>query len=156
MNNEEQFKKYINLFLMAIVSFISMFILMYMMVDSYANVYINLNQFYMAGIMTMPMVIIELFLMRSMYANKKINALIAVWSLALFIIFIVFLRKQTAIDDKEFLKSMIPHHAAAILMCKESHIQDPEIQELCKNIGRTQQAEIDFMRAKLEAYGGVS
>lgn len=135
---------------MAALSFISMYILMYIMVDSYANVYLNLNQLYMAGIMTVPMLIIELVLMRSMYTNKILNLIIVTLSLVVFILFITCIRKQTAISDKEFLKSMIPHHAAAILMCKESHLQDPEIKKLCENIGLTQQSEINFMKAKLE------
>ncbi len=135
---------------MAILSFISMYILMYLMVDSYANVYPNLNQFYMAGVMTMPMVIIELFLMRSMYRDTKFNALITGCSLAIFILLVGFIRKQTAISDREFLKSMIPHHAAALLMCEQASLQDPEVKELCKTIGLTQQSEIDFMKAKLE------
>ena len=36
---------YVNLAIMAILSFISMFVFMYMMVDSFGNVYPNLNQF---------------------------------------------------------------------------------------------------------------
>lgn len=134
---------------MAVLSFISMYILMYIMVDRFTHVYPNLNQFYMAGIMTMPMILIELFMMKSMYTNKKFNTVISIGSIAILITLIFFIRKQTAIDDKEFLKSMIPHHAAAILMCEQSHIQDPEIKDLCKNIMITQQAEIDFMKSKL-------
>lgn len=126
-----------------------MYILMYIMVDSYINIYPNLNQFYMAGVMSIPMLIIELFLMRSMYNNKNCNILIIALSLITFILLIIFIRKQTAISDREFLKSMIPHHAAAILMCKESKLKDPEIKELCKTIASTQQSEIDFMKAKL-------
>ena len=119
------------------------------MVNSFANVYPNLNQIYMAGIMAIPMVIIELFFMRSMYQNKKLNVFIITTSLIIFIALIIFVRKQTAIDDKEFLKSMIPHHAAAILMCEKASLQDPEVKELCKNIILTQQSEIDFMKNKL-------
>jgi hypothetical protein len=141
---------YRNLFIMAVSSFISMFILMYMMVDSFSNVYVNLNQFYMAGIMTAPMVIIELFVMGSMYPNKKFNTLILVISLAILLLLIFLLRKQIAIGDREFLRSMIPHHGAAILMCKQATLRDPEILALCKNIGTAQQSEIDFMKAKLE------
>lgn len=135
---------------MILLSFVSMYVLMYIMVNSYANVYSNLNQFFMAGLMTIPMVLIELFLMRSMYDNKRLNAVIIVFNLVLFILLITFIRKQTGISDKEFLKSMIPHHAAAILMCEKVSLQDPEIKELCKNILITQQSEIDFMKAKLE------
>ena len=64
---------YVNLAIMAILSFISMFVFMYMMVDSFGNVYPNLNQFYMAGLMTAPMIVIEIFVMWSMYNNKKAN-----------------------------------------------------------------------------------
>lgn len=140
---------YRNLFFMAGLSFISMYVLMYLMVNTYDNVYPNLNQFYMASVMTIPMIIFELFFMRSMYTNKKLNTLIILLSLVAFILLVTFIRKQTAISDKEFLKSMIPHHATAILMCEQAQLQDPEIQKLCKSIVSTQQAEIDFMKAKL-------
>lgn len=143
--------KYTNLFLMAALSFISMYVLMYAMVDTFSNVYPNLNQFYMAAIMTLPMILIELFLMGPMYPNKRLNAIIILGSIIGFGMFFFFERKQTAIYDKQFLKSMIPHHAAALLMCKESHLQDPEIIQLCKNITASQQSEIDFMKAKLAA-----
>jgi hypothetical protein len=49
---------------MAALSFIAMDILMYAMVDRPANVFPNLNQAYMADLMTAPMVIIELLVMR--------------------------------------------------------------------------------------------
>ena len=48
------------------------------------------------------------------------------------------------------LPEMIPHHVGAILMCEQTVIQDPEIQELCQTIISGQQAEIDQMKAKLE------
>lgn len=142
--------RYVNLFLMTTLSFISMYILMYMMVNKFANVYPNLNQLYMAGVMTIPMLLIELFLMRSMYNNKKVNIFIGIFSLAIFILLIIFIKQQTAISDREFLKSMIPHHAAAILMCEKASLQDPEIKELCKTIISTQQSEIDLMKTKLK------
>ena len=143
--------KYINLLFMVILSFIAMYILMYVMVDTFANVYPNLNQLYMAGVMTVPMLLIEIFLMRSMYHNKKVNTFIIIFSLAIFILLIGFIRNQTAISDKEFLKSMIPHHAAAILMCEQNQLQDPEIKQLCKTIETTQQSEIDWMKTKLKS-----
>lgn len=105
----------------------------------------------MAGIMTMPMILIELFLMRSMFPNQKLNRIIIFSTIVLFSILLYFERKQIAIYDKEFLKSMISHHAAALLMCKESHLQDPELIQLCKNISAGQQSEIDLMKAKLKA-----
>lgn len=145
--------KYTNLLLMAILSFISMYVFMYMMVDKYGDVYPNLNQFYMASMMTAPMVIIELALMGAMYPNKLANILIMLFSLLILFLFIFFIRSQTAISDKEFLKSMIPHHGGAILMCEQAAIKDPEIKKLCRTIISSQQSEIDWMKMKLNLLG---
>ena len=148
-NTEDMKSMYLNLSIMAVLSFISMFVFMYMMVDSFANVYPSLNQFYMAGLMTAPMIVIEIFVMWSMYNNKKANLIIAGVSIVLLILFSLFIRKQTAISDREFLKSMIPHHGGAVLMCDNSNLQDAEIKELCRGITSSQQSEIDWMKRKL-------
>lgn len=140
---------YIRLIIMTVLSFISMYILMYAMADVFANVYPNFNQFYMAGLMAAPMVIIELLVMGAMYPSTKWNALILVVSVVALITFWVCIRQQVAISDKQFLKSMIPHHAGAILMCENSSIKDPEIKELCREIVSGQQREIAQMKAKL-------
>lgn len=138
---------------MAGLHFAAMYALMYAMVNSFANVYPNLNQLYMAGIMTAPMIILELLLMGSMYENKRLNAVIIAASAVVWVAFFLFIRNQTAIGDAEFLKSMIPHHAGAILMCERASIQDAEIKQLCGEIVSGQQAEIDQMKAKLAALG---
>ena len=142
-------KHYKHLIIMVLLSFICMYILMYAMVDKLSNIYPNVNQFYMAALMTMPMVIIEMIIMRTMYMNKKLNALIITLAVIGLIAFYFLIRQQTAVSDKQFLKSMIPHHSGAILMCEEANIQDPEIKKLCEQIRSSQQAEIDLMKAKL-------
>ena len=141
---------YPKLLIMALLSFVSMYILMYAMVNTIGNVFNNLNQFYMAGMMTAPMVIFELLFMRSMYPDKRLNLLILVTSLIALVGFFAFIRQQTAISDTQFLRSMIPHHSGAILMCERSSIQDPEIQTLCDAIIESQQVEIDQMKVILE------
>jgi uncharacterized protein (DUF305 family) len=146
-NENEHYKK---LLIMAVLSFISMYVLMYAMVDTFANVFLNINQFYMAGLMTAPMLLIEIVLMGSMYMNKKLNVTIVAASSLLLIVFFVFIRQQAAVSDRQFLKSMIPHHASAILMCEKANLQDPEIKDLCKSIISGQQEEIDQMKAKLK------
>lgn len=103
----------------------------------------------MAGLMTAPMVLIEMLVMKGMYQDKKRNAVIIVGSIIAGLLFFVLIRQQAAISDKQFLRSMIPHHAGAILMCQQASIQDAEIQALCKTIISSQQAEIDQMKAKL-------
>ena len=141
---------YRHLLIMAVLSFISMYILMYAMVNSIGNVYNNLNQFYMAGLMTAPMVVIELLVMGAMYKDKRRNTLIIAGSIIAGLVFFLLIRQQAAIADKQFLRSMIPHHAGAILMCEQASVQDAEIKSLCQNILLSQQAEIDQMKAKLQ------
>src|SRR6266498_5665739 len=140
---------YRHLLVMIIFSFLSMYILMYAMVNTLGNVFNNLNEFYMAGLMTAPMVLIELVVMRAMYQNKRRNALIITGSIVAGLLFFLLIRQQVAISDKQFLRSMIPHHAGAILMCQQASIPDAEIKDLCKTIISSQQAEIDQMKAKL-------
>ncbi|EKD44207.1 MAG: hypothetical protein ACD_71C00213G0002 [uncultured bacterium (gcode 4)] len=151
MNSSMENKQsYGRLALMAVLSFISMFVLMYAMVNIFSNVYINYNQFYMTGLMTAPMIIIELLLMRMMYRNKKWNIVISIITVIIFVFCWLGIRQQADISDKQFLKSMIPHHASALLMCSKASLQDSEIKELCKNILSGQQKEIDQMKMILE------
>jgi uncharacterized protein (DUF305 family) len=140
---------YPRLTVMIALSFIAMYVLMYAMVNAFANVYNSFNQFYMAGLMTAAMVIIELLVMGTMYRNRKVNALILGASVLALVGCWVAIREQAAISDKQFLRSMIPHHAGALLMCGEASIEDPEIQALCRSIKSSQQSEIDQMKAIL-------
>jgi hypothetical protein len=142
--------QYGRLLAMAGLSFMAMFGLMYAMVDSFGNVFANLNQFYMVGLMVAPMVVIELALMRSMYPNRRINGLIMAVSLLAMILCWVFIRQQTAISEQQFLRSMIPHHGGAVLMCEQTQLQDPQLRKLCAGIVSSQQAEIAFMKSKLK------
>jgi uncharacterized protein (DUF305 family) len=141
---------YRQLAFMAALSFISMYVLMYAMVNAAGNVLNNLNQVYMAGLMAAPMVVFELILMKKMYKDRQRNAVIMAASILAALLFFAFIRQQTAVGDRQFLKSMIPHHAGAILMCEQSAVTDPEIEGLCDSIIASQQAEIDQMRAILD------
>ena len=139
---------YVSLLVMAILSFISMYVLMYAMVDRFSSIYPNFNQFYMAGLMTAPMIVIELVLMGAMYENKAANAAVIAASVVALVVFFVAIRQQIAVADVQFLKSMIPHHSAAI-MCEQAPIQNPEIKSLCKTIIESQRSEIEQMKTLL-------
>jgi hypothetical protein len=140
---------YRRLLSMTILSFIAMYVLMYAMVDRIADVYSNFNQFYMAGLMTAAMIIIELLVMGGMYPNRKLNAALIAAGVVALATFWVLIRQQSAITDRQFLKSMIPHHGGAILMCGKAPIKDPETQRLCQSILLGQQQEIDQMKTIL-------
>jgi hypothetical protein len=141
---------YIIVPIMATLSFISMYILMYSMVNTTNNLYNNINQVYMAALMTAPMVIFEIVLMRSMFKKNKLNILIITISVIVLVASFAFIREQTAVNDEQFIASMIPHHSSAILMCEQADIQDPELKELCEEIIFNQQAEIDQMKKILQ------
>lgn len=143
---KEQNKPYYKLLFMTVISFIAMYLFMYAMINSIDNFYHNNNQFYMAGLMAMPMVIFELIIMRGMYMNKTRNALIIGASLIALVAFFLFIRMQTGVTDKQFLRGMIPHHAAAILMSKKAPSQDPEIKKLQQEIIISQEKEIAEMK----------
>jgi hypothetical protein len=139
---------------MIVLSFLAMYGLMYAMVDRAENVYANLNQLYMVALMTAAMVVLELALMSAMYRDKRINVIIMGVGVIALIGFWVLTRNQTLISDKQFLRSMIPHHAGAILMCRRASLEDAEIKRLCRSIVAGQQAEIDQMKARLRDLGG--
>jgi hypothetical protein len=142
-------RHYLGLLAMSALSFIAMLVLMYAMVDVFANIFINANQLYMAGLMTMPMVLIELAIMRSMYTNSKLNLAITAISLLASLLFFAAIRWQFAVNDSQFLRSMIPHHGGAVLMCENAPVQNPEVKQLCASIIENQKAEIAQMKSLL-------
>ena len=141
---------YHHLGIMTALSFIAMYILMYAMVNSFGDVFNNVNQVYMAGLMAAPMVLIELGVMRGMYADRRKNIIIAAISVVALIAFFLLIRQQVAVTDRQFLRSMIPHHSGAILMCRNATITSPEIRELCRTIIAGQEKEINQMKALLD------
>jgi len=145
---------YRRLAIMAVLSFVAMYALMFAMVDRLTNVIMNLNQVYMAVLMTAPMVLIELAIMKGMYVHARRNVLIVAGAVVTGAVAFVLIRQQTAIGDRAFARSMIPHHASAILMCEQARLRSPEIRALCERpngIVESQRREIEQLRAYLRA-----
>lgn len=140
---------YLKLAAMVGLSFIAMYVLMYAMVDRIGNVYNHLNQAYMAGLMAAPMLVIELLLMRHMYPDRKRNGVLVAVGVLAGIVFWLLIREQAAISERQFYRSMIPHHAGAILMCEQRKTDSPEVARLCDGILRSQRAEIAQMKSLL-------
>ena len=99
------------------------------------------------------MIPIELGVMFGMYPNRRVNVILIVAGFVLLAIFWTFTRRQVAVGDKQFLRSMIPHHAGAILMCDQAPISDAEIRRLCVEITSSQQREVDQMKGILKRLG---
>lgn len=138
--------------LMAVAMFVAMYFIMYAMIDGLQNLIPNINNLYMTLLMVSAMLIIEIWIMKGMYQNKKINWAIITVSLAIGIFSWFGIREQLFVGDKEFVKGMIPHHAAAVLMSEKAKLTDPELMELQKNILETQAKEIELMKRKLKEF----
>lgn len=141
---------YSKFLLMLLVSFVIMYGVMFLNVASTDHIYLNLNRLYMALLMVAPMALVMLAFMPMMYKDKKLNTLIIVASLAVIVGAFAMLRNQTAVGDKQFMHSMIPHHSSAILVSGQANLQDPEVQELARQIIKTQEKEIAQMKKILE------
>ncbi|MES2225753.1 MAG: DUF305 domain-containing protein [Patescibacteria group bacterium] len=141
---------YSKLALMVGLHVVAMFVLMFAMVNVFANAVPNINFLYMGIMMTAPMLILEMLLMGMMYKDKKLNKIIIGIGFVVLVLSFLAIRYQTFVGDKGFLQSMIPHHSGAILMCEQAKITDPEIKQLCQNIIASQQLEIDQMSSILK------
>jgi uncharacterized protein (DUF305 family) len=141
---------YKRLAITTLINAVIMYLVMYTMIDGTADFYNNINQVYMVLMMAAPMVIIMLFDMKAMYSDKRLNILVHGAAAALLVLGFVGMRSQLAVGNSQFLRAMIPHHSGAILMCREAKLSDPEIKTLCEHIIRSQQEEIDQMKAILD------
>jgi len=137
--------------IMFIASFIIQYFLMPpIMVDSYSNITNSIGKTYMATIMALSMVIIEVMMHDHQYSVLSSNTYIVT---GIFIgIFIYLYRKQIAINDKQYLEGMIEHHSMALLTSEEiiKKTDDYNIAKLAKNIIQTQTDEIREMKDLLK------
>ncbi len=148
-SNSGEHKPYLGLLISLVISFIVMYFIMYAMADRWINVYLNLSNVYMTGLMAGSMLPIMLATMPGMFKNKKINVALWAASVAVLALFWVLLRYEAGVGDRQFMRAMIPHHAAAIQMCKESSLTDPRVIKLCGEIVASQEREIAELKALL-------
>ncbi|MBV6622589.1 MAG: DUF305 domain-containing protein [Rivularia sp. (in: Bacteria)] len=146
MESKSKNNSYISLLIALIISYVVMLFLMLSRVNEFGNFFISLNQVYMSGLMVSTMLLIMLFAMGSMYKNKKLNIILLIGGTASILLFWTLVRTQAGVGNQQFLRSMIPHHAAAILVCQQSSLTNPRIEKLCTEIVRTQKEEIRIMK----------
>lgn len=149
-NKAGMMNPYASLAVQTLVSGVIMYLAMFVMIDGLGSFYNNLNMFYMTLMMVAPMVVLMILAMKHMFPNKTANMTILAISIVAFLGSFALIRTQTTIGDRAFLRSMIPHHSGAILMCQQASIKDPEVKTLCGEIVRSQRQEIDQMKAILQ------
>ena len=128
------------------LSFVVMYVMMFATIDTAPDFFNNLNMADMAAMMVAPMAILMLWLMGAMYPNRKLNLVLHLSFATLFVTAFTGIRMQAGVSNEQFLRSMIPHHSGAILMCRGANVADPEIQTLCGQIEQTQRREINQMK----------
>lgn len=132
------------------VSLIIMYLVMFSMIDGWDDFYNNINMAYMAIMMAAPMGPLMLLTMPNMYPARRLNLVLHVAFVIAFVAAFLAIRWQGAVGDEQFIRSMIPHHSGAILMCREADITDAELATLCEDIKAAQRREIDQMETILE------
>ena len=140
---------YGSLVFQAAVSGLIMYLVMFVMIDSFSSFYNNLNMLYMTAMMVSPMVVLMIVSMRHMFPSRGTNITFLIGSALVFVGSFALIRTQTTIDDRAFLRSMIPHHSGAILMCSDASLSSPEIITLCDQIIKSQREEIGRMKSML-------
>lgn len=143
-------RSYAKLALSLALSYVVMLLLSMSMIREWDHFYLNGSNAWMALVMVAPMGLIMLAVMWSMFGNRTLNVVLVVVFLALFGGAWYLGRQETFIGDDQFLRSMIPHHSRAILVCQEADLSDPEVVELCEQIVETQREEIAQMQDILE------
>lgn len=111
---------YRSLALQTIVSGVIMYLVMFVMIDRLSSFYNNLNMLYMTLMMVSPMVVLMIVAMPGMFPSKRLNTFLLLGSAVAFFGSFGLIRTQTTIGDTAFLRSMIPHHSGAILMCEQA------------------------------------
>ena len=142
-------KNYWMLGISFVVMLILMYLIMFTMIYSLGEFIQNINFFYMAIMMATPMTVMMPMMMGSMYPDRRLNLIVYVGCALLFVLAFIGIRTQALVGDTQFLRSMIPHHSGAILMCEQAKLTDPQIKMLCGQIIQSQKEEIDQMKGVL-------
>jgi hypothetical protein len=133
-----------------IMMFIGSFIIQYLlmpaiMVNEIKYVTNSIGKMYMSVLMALFMVLLEVIMHDHHYNVVSKNMYIG---LGLLIgLFIYLYRKQSAINDKQYLEGMIEHHSMALLISKQilEKTNSYDVSKLAKSIVQTQEDEIHEM-----------
>ena len=137
---------YLKFGLMLLTSFLIMYAVMYLNVDQLDHIYTAQSRTYMTILMIVPMAISMLLFMWGMYKDKRLNYLILGGAVLIGVFTFYILREQTFVDDKAWMRAMIPHHSSAIMVSQKAHLTDPEAQKLAEEIIAAQEREIAQMK----------
>lgn len=137
---------YARFFLMIAVSTVVMFGLMYLNTYLVSHVFWSETRAYMAVVMGAAMAFVMLAFMLGMYKSRALNIAIFVGSVVVFAGALWLVRSQVTVQDRAFMRAMIPHHSIAIMTSSRAEITDPRVRKLADAIIYAQDKEIAEMR----------
>ena len=138
-----------------IIMFVGCFLIQYflmspIMVNKCIYITNNLGKVYMAVIMSLFMVILEIMMHDHHYNVFSLKSYTII-SISL-LLFIYLYRTQKGINDRQYLEGMIEHHSMGIFTSEEivKKTNDYNVAKLAKNIIQTQKDEIRIMEELLK------
>ena len=144
---------YVRFGAMIATSTIVMFGLMYLNTYAWDHVRWSETRAYMALVMGATMAVIMLGFMFSMYKNTMVNIGIVVAAVLLFAGSLWLVRSQATVEDRSYMRAMIPHHSIAILTSERSNLSDHRVCELAVEIIEAQRREIAEMNWLIDDIG---
>lgn len=135
---------------MMAISFLIMYIVMFLNIDKLSHYHTSISRVYMALLMVASMGVVMMAMMGNMYPNRKTNTAIIIGSIFVFAVILTAFRTQTPVGDVQYMKAMISHHSSAILVSENANIVDPEVKKLAQLIIEAQKDEIAEMEAILD------
>lgn len=125
---------------------IQYFLMSTIMVSNRIYITNNIGKAYMAVIMALFMILLEVMMHDHQYHVLNLNLYILI--ISGLVLFVYLYRKQVAINDKQYLEGMIEHHSMALLTSEEilKKTDNYNVAKLAKNIIQTQEDEIRVMR----------
>jgi hypothetical protein len=135
--NHEMFTMIIIMFIAGILSTMNIW------ADKPSDVILSLNDIYMAALMIGWGLLLS-GLYYAVPGTTVLGAIVVIFTL-------ILIRRQIFVNDRQFMKGMIPHHSMAVTMSKNiiEKTDDPEVKKFAEGIIDAQEKEIDWMRSKL-------
>jgi hypothetical protein len=138
-------RAYVRFGSMIVTSTVLMFLLTYTNTFAWDHVRWSEERLYMALLMGSMMAVMMMAFMWKMHARPAVNVGIVGVAVVLGFVALWLSRSQHFVDDREYMKGMIPHHSIAILTSDRADIDDVRVRELACGIESAQRREIAEM-----------
>jgi hypothetical protein len=138
---------------MIATSMVAMFGLTYVNTYEVGHIRFSETRLYMTFIMGAAMAVIMLSFMLGMYKSRRVNTAIFAGSAIVFALALVLVRSQATVEDRSYMRAMIPHHSIAILTSKNADIRDLRVRDLADRIIDAQEREIKEMEWIIDDIG---